>query len=140
MAATSYASCRLVSNKLGIYRRTLCETNGTALVKWCLIIGNVVFDGVDISIVKTQVKTGSAHLAGLLCLIFVSCLPTLGQTVSLELRTKTGRAEFHVGEVILVELLFVAGSPTPTNEIKGYPFPSTIQCPITFQWSLQKDG
>jgi hypothetical protein len=132
MAATSYASCRLVSNKLGIYRRTLCETNGTALVKWCLIIGHVVFDGVDISIVKTQVKTDSAHLAGLLCLIFASCLPTLGQTVSLELRTKTGRAEFHVGEVILVDLLFVSDTPNAYERNRGISFPEYYPMPDNF--------
>jgi hypothetical protein len=86
----------------------------------------------DISSVKKHVKIDRAHLTGLLCLIFVSCLPAFGQTVSLELRTKTGRAEFHVGEVILVDLLFVADTPTAYERNRGISFPESYPMPDTF--------
>jgi len=60
----------------------------------------------------------SVHFAGVAWLVFVSCLPTPGQTVSVELRTKTGRSQFHVGEVILLDLIFVANAPN-TYEVNG---------------------
>jgi hypothetical protein len=80
---------------------------------------------------KKHVKIDRAHLTGL-CLIFVSCLPAFGQTVSLELRTKTGRAEFHVGEVILVDLLFVADTPNAYERNRGISFPESYPMPDTF--------
>jgi hypothetical protein len=82
--------------------------------------------------VKTHLKIESAYLAVLYCFLFASCLPTLGQTVSLELRTKTGRAEFHVGEVILVELLFVAGTPNTYERNQGISFPEYYPMPDNF--------
>jgi hypothetical protein len=103
-------------------------------LNWCLIIRAVVFDfdRVNISSVKKHVKIDSAHLNALLCLIFVFCLPALGQTVSLELRTKTGRAEFHLGEVILVDLLFVSGTPNAYERNRGISFPESYPMPDTF--------
>jgi hypothetical protein len=80
-------------------------------LNWCLIIGTFVFDGVDSSIVKKQIKTDSAHLAALLGLIFV--LPT------------------DVGSNRL---------PGIENKNRGWRIPRWRSYPITFQWSLQKDG
>jgi hypothetical protein len=86
----------------------------------------------EISSVKKHFRIDSAHLAALFCFVFVSCLPALGQTVSLELRTKTGRAEFHVGEVILVDLLFVARTPNAYERNGGIALPERYPMPDTF--------
>ncbi len=56
----------------------------------------------------------------------------MGQTVSLELRTKTGRAEFHVGEVILLDLLFVASTPNAYERNGGIALPESYPMPDTF--------
>ena len=81
---------------------------------------------------KTHLKIESAYLAALYCFLFVSCLPALGQTVSLELMTKTGRAEFHVGEVILVDLLFVSDTPNAYERNRGISFPEYYPMPDNF--------
>jgi len=89
-------------------------------------------DRVNISSVKKHVKIDSAYLAALVCFLFVFCLPALGQTVSLELRTKTGRAEFHVGEVIVVDLLFISDTPNAYERNRGISFPESYPMPDTF--------
>ena len=81
---------------------------------------------------KTHFRIDSANLVALFCFVFVSCLPALGQTVSLQLRTKTGRAEFHVGEVILVDLLFVASTPNAYQRNGGIALPESYPMPDTF--------
>ena len=81
---------------------------------------------------KKHLRIDRAHLVVLFCFVFVSCLPAFGQTVSLELRTKTGRAEFHVGEVILVDLLFVAGTPNSYERNGGITLPESYPMPDTF--------
>jgi hypothetical protein len=82
--------------------------------------------------VKKRAQTDSALLTALLCFIFLACLPMRGQTVSLELRTSTGRAEFHVGEVILVDLLFVSDTPNAYERNRGISFPESDPMPDTF--------
>ena len=57
-------------------------------------------------------------LGAFFCFVLVSCLRASGQTVSLQVRTKTGRAEFHIGEVILLDLVFVANTPN-SYEVNG---------------------
>jgi len=89
-------------------------------------------DRVNISSVKKHVKIDSAYLAALVCFLFVFCLPALGQTVSLELRTKTGRAEFHVGEIILVDLLFISDTPDAYERNRGISIPEGYPMPDTF--------
>ncbi len=81
---------------------------------------------------EKHVKIDSAYLAALVCFLFVFCLPALGQTVSLELRTKTGRAEFHVGEVILVDLLFISDTPDAYERNRGISIPEGYPMPDTF--------
>ena len=56
----------------------------------------------------------------------------MGQTVSLQLRTKTGRTEFHVGEVILLDLLFVARTPHAYERNRGVALPELYPMPDTF--------
>jgi len=82
--------------------------------------------------VKKHFRIDGAHLVPLFCFVFVSCLPAMGQTVSLELRTKTGRAEFHVGEVILLDLLFVASTPNAYERNGGIALPESYPMPDTF--------
>ena len=86
----------------------------------------------EISSVKKHFRIDGAHLVPLFCFVFVSCLPAMGQTVSLELRTKTGRAEFHVGEVILLDLLFVASTPNAYERNGGIALPESYPMPDTF--------
>ena len=81
---------------------------------------------------KKHFRIDGAHLVPLFCFVFVSCLPAMGQTVSLELRTKTGRAEFHVGEVILLDLLFVASTPNAYERNGGIALPESYPMPDTF--------
>ena len=81
---------------------------------------------------KEHFRIDGAHLVPLFCFVFVSCLPAMGQTVSLELRTKTGRAEFHVGEVILLDLLFVASTPNAYERNGGIALPESYPMPDTF--------
>jgi hypothetical protein len=56
----------------------------------------------------------------------------MGQTVSLQLRAKAGRTEFHVGEVILVDLLFVASTPNAYERNGGIALPERYPMPDTF--------
>lgn len=77
-------------------------------------------------------RTNSAYLAALFCFVLVSCLPALSQTVSLQLSTKTGRAEFRVGEVILLDLLFVASTPNAYERNGGIALPEYYPMPDTF--------
>lgn len=87
----------------------------------------------EISSVKKPLRIDSAYLGVLFCCVLVvSDLPALGQTVSLQLRTKTGRAEFHVGEVILLDLLFVAGTPNAYERNGGIALPEHYPMPDTF--------
>ena len=72
------------------------------------------------------------HFASLCCVIFVSCLSTSGQTVSLQLRTKPGRTEFHVGEVIPIDLLFTATTPNSYERNRGVQLPEPYPMPDTF--------
>ena len=46
--------------------------------------------------------------------------------------TKTGRAEFHVGEVILVDLLFVSDTPNAYERNRGISFPEYYPMPDNF--------
>jgi hypothetical protein len=86
----------------------------------------------EIPLLKKHLRIDRAYLVVLFCFVFVSCLPAFGQTVSVELRTKTGRAEFHVGEVILVDLLFVASTPNTYERNGGIALPESHPMPDTF--------
>jgi hypothetical protein len=140
IVAPSYATNRLASNKPGIYSRTTCETNGTSLIK---LVSNhpyrcLDFDGLDISSVKKHVTIESTYVAAIFCFLLLSCPPAFGQTASLELRTKTGRTEFHVGEVILVDLLFVADTANAYERNQGISFPEYNPMPDNF--SIEPSG
>ena len=56
---------------------------------------------------EKQVST-YIHRPVVLLLLLCVWLPAAGQDVSLEVRTNSGRTEFHVGEVILIDLVFTA--------------------------------
>jgi hypothetical protein len=90
--------------------------------------------------VKKRIKIDCAYLSALFCFLCIHCLPVLGQTVSLELRTKTGRAEFHVGEVILVDLLFASDTPNAYERNQGISFPEYYPMPDNFSVEPSEGG
>lgn len=72
------------------------------------------------------------HFGALIWLVLVSCGVARCQAVSVELKTKTGRNQFHVGEVILLDLLFVASTPDAYERNGGKAFPEPYPMPDTF--------
>jgi hypothetical protein len=65
-------------------------------------------------------------------LVFVSFMVARCQSVSVALRTETGRSEFHMGEVILVDLVFVASAPDSYERNSGVALPERYPMPDTF--------
>ena len=63
-------------------------------------------------------------------IVSVIRLPALGQDVSLQLKTKSGRTEFYIGEVILLDFVLTADTPVPST-IRAKPFRKNTRC-VTF--------
>ncbi|PYU19231.1 MAG: hypothetical protein DMG32_24915 [Acidobacteria bacterium] len=60
--------------------------------------------------IEKRVSTYLPHLIVLSFLMCVAWLSAAGQAPSLQVRTKSGRTEFRVGEVILLDLVFTANT------------------------------
>jgi hypothetical protein len=73
--------------------------------------------------IKKQVSTYVHRFVVLSLLLSVICLSAAGQDVSIGVRTNSGRTEFHVGEVILLDLVFTANTPDTYDLIAGGEFP-----------------
>jgi hypothetical protein len=69
-------------------------------------------------------------LALLVCAIRISAT---GQDVSLEVKTRGGRTEFHVGEVIQLDLAFTAHTSDRYRLISGGTFPERYPLQDTFR-------
>src|SRR5579864_9387834 len=81
---------------------------------------------------KTHFRTEGIYLVLLLYFLIAFCSSASGQTVTLQLKTKTGRTEFHVGEVILLDLLFISGAPNSYERNVGTALPEELPMPDTF--------
>jgi hypothetical protein len=65
-------------------------------------------------------------------IVSVIRLPALGQDVSLQLKTKSGRTEFYIGEVILLDFVLTADTPVPST-IRGEALPEKYPLRDIFQ-------
>jgi hypothetical protein len=83
--------------------------------------------------IEKRVRTCLPHLVILSFLMCVALLSAAGQDPSLQVRTKSGRTEFRVGEVILLDLIFAANTSDTYGLIAGGEFPDRYPLRDTFQ-------
>src|ERR1700726_1374977 len=78
-----------------------------------------------------RLRIHGIHFGVTVWLVLLSCVTARCQAVSVELRTKTAGSQFHVGGVLLLDLLCAASTPDGYERNGGVALPEPYPLPDT---------